>query len=202
MHRAFILYPLSLRVAASRGEQVQHLALSSVALSLPLSLLLGVIAGVAALVMSQPFQVAAILVAVVVATQSHEVLRWVFLARLQHRRALIADAIRHGTVVIGVLILSRQGSAGILGAFACLMGGATLGVAWQAWNLRLWLGSADRISLLAADAWRLGKVGSGGWRRLQFFPPRSCRWRWLPGMVPAILRVCKLSPVFWAPPTR
>src|SRR6476620_8362990 len=78
VHRAFILYPLSLRVAASRGEQVQHLALSSVALSLPLSLVLGVIAGVAALVMSQPFQVAAILVAVVVATQSHEVLRWVF----------------------------------------------------------------------------------------------------------------------------
>jgi O-antigen/teichoic acid export membrane protein len=146
-----------LRVAASRGEQVQHLALSSVALSLPLSLVLGVIAGVAALVMLQPFQVAAILVAVVVAMQSHEVLRWVFLARLQHRRALIADAVRHGTVVIGVLILSRQGNAGITGAFACLMGGATLGVAWQVWNLRLWLGSADRISLLAGDAWRLGK---------------------------------------------
>src|SRR4029078_6859285 len=92
VHRAFILYPLSLRVAASRGEHLQQWALSPSVLSLPLSSLLGLIAGAAALLMSQPPHVAAMLAAAVIATQSHEVLRWVHLARLQHRFALVADA--------------------------------------------------------------------------------------------------------------
>jgi O-antigen/teichoic acid export membrane protein len=157
VHRAFILYPLSLRVAASRGEHLQHWALSSSVLSLPLSSLLGLIAGAAALLMSQPPHVAAMLAAAVIATQSHEVLRWVHLARLQHRCALVADAVRHGSAVAGVLILFRLGHAGIPGAFGCLAGGAILGVVWQLWRLRLWVGSADRVRLLAHDAWRLGR---------------------------------------------
>jgi hypothetical protein len=49
VHRAVILYPLSLRVAASRGEHLQHWVLSSAALSLPLSLALGLVAGFAAI---------------------------------------------------------------------------------------------------------------------------------------------------------
>jgi O-antigen/teichoic acid export membrane protein len=42
-------------------------------------------------------------------------------------------------------------------ALGCLIGGALLGAAWQAWRLRLWLGPADDIRDLARHSWGLGK---------------------------------------------
>jgi hypothetical protein len=106
--------------------------------------------------MSQPIH-AAVMLVVVIATQSHEKLRWAHLARLEHRKAVVADALRYGSAIAAIVIFSRQGHAGILTAFGCLAGGAMLGVLRQICHLRLWAGSADRVPLLAYDAWRLGR---------------------------------------------
>src|SRR5579872_6379086 len=105
IHRSLILYPLSLRIAVASDWEIERLTVSALGLSIPLSLVLGGTAAVAAIITSHR-SLALILVAVVLASQTHELLRWVFLARMQHQGALVADVLRHGSALMFLAVFS------------------------------------------------------------------------------------------------
>jgi O-antigen/teichoic acid export membrane protein len=156
VHRSMVLYPLSLRVAAAHSSQLAHLAVSSAVISFPLSFILGLLLAGAAIVLYHG-ALAAVLVLLVVAAQSHDLLRWVFLAQMQHRSAVVGDALRYGGALAILGLVSLQSTPTTGSALACIAGGALIGSVWQSARLSLHRGRAVYAGVLKQDAWRLGR---------------------------------------------
>lgn len=164
VHYSLIVYPLSIRLATAAESQVPSLAMSSLALSLPLSVVLAAIAGAVALATRGNADTAVVVGCTVLASQFYETLRWILLSRLQHRRALVADGLRNGSAVLSIAWHAYHGNLTIHDAFVSLTAGAILGSCWLLWRTRVWRSSPDEIGILAADAWSIGRwnLVSGG----------------------------------------
>jgi O-antigen/teichoic acid export membrane protein len=155
VHRSVLLFPYSLRVSSASAEDLPTLLYSTVVLSFGASLGLAGIAATLAIAFGQA-ALAPALFALVIVAQTQEVFRWTLLARLEHKRALLGDAIRHLTPALALGVLALQREIHLSTGFAILVATALISTSCQALQLKL-KPARWTIRSLASGFWTLGR---------------------------------------------
>jgi O-antigen/teichoic acid export membrane protein len=155
VHNQLAIYPMVVVVARSGEEDAAELTGLSLAVTAGFSALLAPLLGGFLLVIAGPATAAAA-TALAPIWQLQETLRRAHMARCDHRRALLGDAVSYLLPPLLALLLIREDRLNPCTAL-CAMGVAfALGAAAQARALRIALPSLTRLRAWIVECWRLG----------------------------------------------
>ena len=153
---ALLIYPLSMRVAASPGERDAGLTSSTLVMVAASNVVLALVLAAAAIVLGRADLTWAAVVFSVL-WQVQDSLRRGLMAEFRHRAALIGDALTYLGQAALVLILARRGEITLVSALLAIASASAIGAALQLWQLGLPRPDLGGLGALLGSYWSSGR---------------------------------------------